>query len=180
MTTVEIEFKNLLTKPEYERLLKHFAVDQKAIRTQTNIYFDTPTLALKQQQKALRIRITNETQALTLKAKSKQGHLEIEQMIDKQHLNGFIQGPVYDALIALGVDISSLKSIAKLTTKRAHFPYEAGTLFLDESFYGDQVDYEVEYEALDYQEGLAVFQKFLADHQIPIRHAEPKIARALS
>ena len=68
----EIEFKNLLTKDEYlELLTKEFPEDSsqrknKAIH-QTNYYFDTSNKDLKKQNSALRVRITDSTNEMTLK-----------------------------------------------------------------------------------------------------------------
>ena len=68
----EIEFKNLLTKDEYlELLTKEFPEDssqrkKKAIH-QTNYYFDTSNKDLKKQNSALRVRITDSTNEMTLK-----------------------------------------------------------------------------------------------------------------
>ena len=45
--TIEIEFKNMLTKEEYEILLKKFKVEEKQIISQKNHYFDTPDFELK-------------------------------------------------------------------------------------------------------------------------------------
>lgn len=54
--TIEIEFKNLLTKVEYEKLLNAFNVKDEQIICQTNHYFDTPDFTLKDLGSALRIR----------------------------------------------------------------------------------------------------------------------------
>jgi len=183
-TNLEIEFKNLLTKAEYEQLLNFFSLDEQAAVLQKNIYFDTAKKQLKAQRAALRIRIKANTYELTLKTKVPEGALEINQKItERDYLcmisEGFlIKGGVYDGLVKLGVNPVELQEIAKLTTKRIEFPYESGTLFLDESRYGSEVDYEVEYEALDYNRGGKTFRNFLSIHHIPIRPAEPKIRRA--
>ena len=42
--TIEIEFKNLLTKVEYENLLKTFNVKEKDIVIQSNHYLDRTKL----------------------------------------------------------------------------------------------------------------------------------------
>lgn len=38
---LEIEFKNMLTKAEYERILHEFHIGQDDIFTQENLYFDS-------------------------------------------------------------------------------------------------------------------------------------------
>lgn len=53
---IEIEFKNMLTKEEYELLLTHFQVGKEDLFEQENHYFDTSDFALKANHSALRIR----------------------------------------------------------------------------------------------------------------------------
>ena len=54
---MEIEFKNLLTKEEYTRLLTYFNIGPEQIVHQENHYFDTPNYDLKNAASGLRIRI---------------------------------------------------------------------------------------------------------------------------
>lgn len=65
-TNTEVEFKTLLSKEEYERLMELF----KGNRTdfQTNHYFDTPRFSLKALDASLRVR-EREDLELTLKRK---------------------------------------------------------------------------------------------------------------
>ena len=51
----EIEFKTLITKEQYEKLLKDFNLENN-IFTQTNYYFDTEDAKLLQEKTVLRIR----------------------------------------------------------------------------------------------------------------------------
>ena len=44
---IEIEFKNLLTKAQYEQLLEVFSISASQIHRQVNHYFDTPDQHLK-------------------------------------------------------------------------------------------------------------------------------------
>jgi len=181
---LEIEFKNLLHKEEYEQLLHYFSIDKTQVNVQTNIYFDTWEKSLKNMEAALRIRKKQDAFELTLKTKDPRGALELNQAITQNHYFDLInkglliKGEVYEALVKLAIDPNDLHVIAKLTTKRVEVPYKNGIIFLDESSYGHVVDYELEYEALDYTEGLETFKQFLELHQIPIRHAQPKIRRA--
>lgn len=48
MKEQEIEFKNLLSKDEYAKLIQHFKSVPKKQITQTNIYLDTPDFKLKE------------------------------------------------------------------------------------------------------------------------------------
>src|SRR5699024_3621413 len=67
----EIEFKNLLTKDEYLELLdKEFPDDSiqrsKKAFYQENYYFDTLNKDLKKQNSALRVRVTDSSNEMTL------------------------------------------------------------------------------------------------------------------
>lgn len=44
---IEIEFKNMLTKAQYDQMLRDFAVAPEQIIRQVNHYFDTPDQHLK-------------------------------------------------------------------------------------------------------------------------------------
>ena len=183
-TNLEIEFKNMLDESEYQELLKCFSIQEEQIWTQKNVYFDTPSFDLKKNQAALRVRIKNNTYELTLKTKAEVGLLETDQLITKadyktlKHDCQLVKGPVYETLINLGIDVNQLRVITDLTTKRAEVPYENGLLVLDKSFYGEVIDFELEYEVNDYNEGLNAFHELLNKHHIPKRPAENKIKRA--
>lgn len=44
---LEIEYKSMLTKQEYEIFIAHYQLTDKDFRVQTNIYFDTVDEQLK-------------------------------------------------------------------------------------------------------------------------------------
>lgn len=183
-TNLEIEFKNMLSESEYEQLLNHFSISEEQIWTQKNVYFDTKAFDLKRQKAALRVRIKNSTYELTLKTQAEVGLLETNQMITKtdyttlKHDHRLINGPVYEALMDLGININDLRVITDLITKRAEVDYQDGLLVLDKSFYGEVIDFELEYEVKDYNKGLNIFNELLAKHNIPTRPAQNKIKRA--
>lgn len=95
-----------------------------------------------------------------------------------KHDHRLINGPVYEALMDLGININDLRVITDLTTKRAEVDYQDGLLVLDKSFYGEVIDFELEYEVKDYNKGLNIFNELLAKHNIPTRPAQNKIKRA--
>lgn len=183
-TNLEIEFKNMLNESEYKKLLKHFYISEEQIWTQKNVYFDTTSSDLKRQKAALRVRIKNNTYELTLKTQAEVGLLETNQSITKvdyqnlKHNHCLVNGPVYTALINLGINIEDLRVITDLTTNRAEVEYQEGLLVLDKSFYGEVIDFELEYEVKDYDKGLNSFNQLLAQHNIPSRPAQNKIKRA--
>jgi uncharacterized protein YjbK len=181
--TIEIEFKNLLTKVEYDNLLKTFNVKEKDIVMQSNHYFDTPEFALKNLGSALRIREKKNNFELTLKQPAAVGLLETTQLLSAKEFKAAIQqqifpkGIVQERIEQLKIAFNKIVYFGSLTTKRAEFPYKEGLLVLDHSFYLNKEDYEIEYEVEDFQSGQLVFQGLLKQYEIPIRKTQNKIAR---
>lgn len=181
---IEIEFKNLLTKKQYEMLLKEFEIDDSKIIRQTNHYFDTPEWHLKTLHAGLRIRETKSSIVCTLKEKTAENtHLETTDSLSSNEAEMMLNGQHFDApsvhrkLLNLNVPIDELKVFGSLTTDRVELPYKGGILVLDHSFYLNCDDYEVEYEADDENTGAEIFNKFLTDFQIEKRATDKKIAR---
>ena len=78
---LEIEFKNMLTKEEYESVIKTFHIHESSIYTQENHYFDTADFDLKEKSSALRIRQKDGKFEMTLKQPCKEGLLETNQAL---------------------------------------------------------------------------------------------------
>ena len=53
VTNLEIEFKNMLTETEYDRLIQTFNIQEEQIWLQKNVYFDTKSHDLKQKEQPL-------------------------------------------------------------------------------------------------------------------------------
>ncbi len=70
---IEIEFKNIVTKEEFDTLCKSFSIE--AFTKQVNHYFETPDFSLKEAGSALRIRHKGATYTLTLKQPAEIGLL---------------------------------------------------------------------------------------------------------
>ncbi|KGR83857.1 CYTH domain-containing protein [Lysinibacillus odysseyi] len=181
---LEIEFKNLLTADEYDRLLTHFHVQQEQIVRQENHYFDTSQQHLKKAMSGLRIRILPSHIECTLKERSTDNaYLETTDRLSDDAAAEMIQGKGFHApsvkerLLAMNIQPEQLQLFGTLATNRVALEYEGGLLFLDHSFYLQCEDYEVEYEANDEQTGSDVFQRFLAAHHIEKRDTKKKIAR---
>lgn len=185
---IEKEFKNLLTKEEYEQLLTTLQLNEDEAIQQTNIYFDTATHLLKNKNMGLRIRLFDDSGELTLKSPISENEklettdeLDLEtatKMADKGSIN--LDGHVADKLAEFGINISDLEPIGRLSTLRYTFPGKGGMYFLDESYYQDQKDYELEFETEDVESGKFQFEQFLAKHHIKKRKTAQKIARMLN
>ncbi|MFK4998162.1 CYTH domain-containing protein [Bacillus sp. N9] len=64
---IEIEFKNSVSKDNFQQCLHYFCIKDADFFTQTNHYFDTADFTLKQQAAALRIREVEDQYEFTLK-----------------------------------------------------------------------------------------------------------------
>lgn len=184
---IEIEFKNVLTKEQYEQLLQVFNVQSEQILRQTNYYFDTLNWHLKRHASALRIRQKGDRIVCTLKERSSENiHIETTDPLTEEQSkamllgNDFFAPNVKEQLLENNIPIDQLQMFGSITTDRVEIPYKEGTLVFDHSFYLQQEDYEVEYETSNEQEGSIVFTDFLKQHKIELNVADKKIARFMS
>ncbi|EJS52323.1 CYTH domain-containing protein [Bacillus cereus] len=178
---IEIEFKNMVTEEEFQRLCTSFSIEE--FTKQVNHYFETPQFSLKNTGSALRIRHKDGTYTFTLKQPAEIGLLETHQSITEKEAklmmetNVIIQGIVMDQLQKLQIPVSSLTYMGSLTTERAETLFEGGTLVFDHSFYYNHDDYEIEYEVQDEEAGKAAFMSLLKQHTVPVRHTNNKVKR---
>ncbi|MBT2581741.1 CYTH domain-containing protein [Planococcus sp. ISL-109] len=177
---LEIEFKNMLTKEEYTKLL---AETKKTPISQTNHYFDSADFQLRSQKAALRIRQTGGRFECTLKTPAPAGNYETTDNLTSGQAEDILKGNRFDApevrteLERMNVSPAELKLIGSLTTHRAEIDYAGGLLVLDHSEYCGIEDYEMEYEVTDETSGKSIFLNFLEEKSIPVRPADKKIAR---
>ncbi|MBO0437624.1 CYTH domain-containing protein [Vagococcus fluvialis] len=184
---LEIEYKNLLTKLEYQNLLETTNLTKENIHEQTNIYFDTKNGILKEKRQGLRIRLLPLKIEFTLKVPQKNSYtyLEITDILNVFDLDKSLEeqidlskSEVLNYLAHENIFVTDLKEIGSLTTKRAEKKLDQKTLLvLDESHYYGVTDYELEMEVLDSAIGQKTFENFLAENNIPVRPAKKKIAR---
>ncbi|WP_214739824.1 MULTISPECIES: CYTH domain-containing protein [unclassified Exiguobacterium] len=178
---VEIEFKSMLTKEEYETLLQAYQLKDQ-VRWQANDYFDTPSFQLKENGAALRIREKKQGQVLTLKQPNEVGLLETHAMITEEEAEDlFKYGIIHDvqmkqALAPFQLN-APLEHLGRLETNRAELQTEDGLLVLDESHYLETTDYEIEFEVTNEEAGQRAFEQLLAEHKLPYRPAKNKIVR---
>ena len=167
-TSLEIEFKCLISKDEYESLLNEFKISDSDIKEQTNYYFDTKDLELRAKHIMCRIRQKKNQYKITVKTKD-----ENNDNIENHY---FLTEDEGKRMILEGMDgkyantSSYLYNVASLKTERVSFPYEGGKLLFDKSSYGTKVDYEIEYEVTNKKKGEAIFNELLASHNI--KHQE--------
>jgi len=178
--SVEVEFKTLLSKEEYERLMKQFEGNRMDL--QTNHYFDTSRFSLKALDASLRVR---ERESLELTLKRKKGYII-------QELNLPISKEVFEEIKTTGIlpegelknEVDNLignqkiNNFLSLSTLRMFFSYNNGVLFIDKSQYLGITDYELEYEAKSYHAGKKEFVQIINELGIQYRKSEKKVKRA--
>lgn len=180
---IEVEFKNMLTKAEYEQFLKKFMITETQIFSQENHYFDTADFALMREGSALRIRQKRGSYEMTLKQPATIGLLETNQNLSKNEAllaieHGNLPTGIIQRLIEeYGISFSQLVYFGSLKTNRVEWEYKKGLLVLDHSIYLKKEDYELEYEVEDFQAGQQIFLELLHRLEIPKRNTENKIRR---
>ena len=181
MNHLEIEYKTLLTKNEYQQLLPLFS-DITATK-QTNYYIDTADFSIRDAKMALRIR-TFETRAeLTLKIPQQVGNMEYNQFLTLEESHTLIntcvlpEGEIHTLLTQAAINLEKLKILGSLTTIRYEKETTIGLMALDENHYFDKTDYELELEVIDAEMGKEQFDYFLQAHHIHYKYAKPKVAR---
>ena len=183
-THLEIEYKQLLTKEIYEKIKDDYFKNSTPF-TQTNNYFTDQKGILSNLRYSLRVRELNDAYEFTLKIPQGFSKLEINDMISKENYQNLLNhqpfsSPVFDELNKVDVSIRDLTLLTSLTTTRLEKEYEGGVLSIDVSYYGNIIDYEVEYEATSEEEGKAIFQNFLQPyHLIYTQNCPGKFTRAL-
>ncbi|MEC1261519.1 CYTH domain-containing protein [Bacillus swezeyi] len=177
---LEIEFKNLLTKKEFDQMKLYYQFSPKQFVTQKNHYYDTPSFSLKEKGAALRVREKQDRHVLTLKEPAPVGLTETHQSLPFQpDVESFHipDGPVLGRLRDLGIESESLQYFGTLTTDRAEKKLPQGLIVLDRSRYLMVEDYEVEFEVTDYEQGKQDFTAILKSFGIPPRDTKNKIVR---
>lgn len=178
---LEIELKNLLTKDEFTRLKKFFSFQESDFILQTNFYFETRNEDFRKNKWNLRIREREGQFVLTLKLKDGEDvseyHLPLTELETKEILTGKPSAKIQEILSVVQGQTLCPEWIGSLQTRRAECSYKDGIIFLDESTYFQQTDYEVEYEVSDRISGTTNFKKLLLQQNIPSRKTLSKIAR---
>lgn len=186
---VEKEFKNLLTKAQYENLLQHFPFEPPFI--QANYYFDTQNGTLHQQNWGLRIRIFKEKAEETLKTPTqKQGMRTLletteplsvskaTQLVEKDQI--LAKGKISDELHTINVSQKDLSIVGKSKTVRQLCHIDAGLLTLDKTTFSAHTDYELELEVQNTCQGQEFFLQLLQAFKIDILPVTNKVQRAIA
>ncbi|MCR5350187.1 MAG: CYTH domain-containing protein [Acholeplasmatales bacterium] len=170
----EIEFKSFISEDNYNSLLKEFGLENNIFK-QINHYFDTDDEKLLKDMIVLRIREKGNNFKLTKKTRGESGNDETHILLTKEKAQELLENGFNADIIGLPYDV---KLKAELTTYRCSTPYRNGTIFLDRSEYYGHVDYEIEFEVDDLEQGKQDFYRFLEKHNIPYKESIKKSKRA--
>ena len=181
MNHIEIEYKTLLTKEEFNRIKDYLQQVEPIV--QTNYYFDTINFELKTHKMSLRIRTFTHSAELTLKVPKKIGNLEYNHQLSLTEAQEIIKSKqlpnieIKQFLIRAGINLSKLTVLGNLTTTRREINTKIGLMALDYNCYAGRQDYELELEVTDAQKGKADFEAFLKANHIKFKYARSKVAR---
>lgn len=190
---LEIEFKNMLTEAEYQMIFTNEFSNipqTKHMTIQTNHYFDTLKQVLKEQDSALRVRVTDSYQELTLKSPSQGFLLETNLPLSDNEVSDIMDSKkiILSSFFPIKSTFPTLSNVTENTifylfnafeTKRFEKQVGEHLIVLDQTtFQNGTIDYELEVESTDDVIGRNFFESFLQKYSIPVRPAKPKIARA--
>ncbi|GAB2024729.1 CYTH domain-containing protein [Lactovum odontotermitis] len=185
---LEIEFKSLLSMPEFERLSRLFSHIKPIV--QTNFYFDTENLKLRENRLALRIRCFSDAAELTLKVPQKVGNIEHNIDLPLETAKSLVEArsltdcPVDISEISriidsYDIDFAQITCIGWLKTTRREYQMPIGLAALDNNEYLGTSDYELELEVEEAEQGKEDFNNFLEKNGIEYRYARSKVVRFL-
>ena len=175
-TNNEIEFKQLLTQSQYQSIYKTYFQDVGTF-SQTNYYIDTPQFDLKANQSALRIRVKDDYNEMTLKIPAEVGLMEynfetrVVPELNKSITTQMLPAEIIEQLEKMDFDLNQLVILGALTTERLEKEVNGNLLVLDKSEYLNKVDYELEFEVDSYNEGYEKFKQLL--QEFDIKHEKP-------
>lgn len=137
---LEIEYKTLVTREQFHRLMDFFPFN--ASKKQKNTYFDTKDSQLQKQHWMVRIREVGQTFIFTAKFPVELGHDEVEF-----ELTSFdIDDSRILALLEHHQITGKLYPIGTTTTIRSMYCDSFGCWCLDQTFFDNTMDFEIEYE----------------------------------
>ncbi len=142
---IENEFKIMLSKEQYEKLLSMYNWDE--VIEQTNHYYDTDDLRLSQQRVTCRVREIAGEFFLQIKMPAEREFSRVELSEKLPSLPEIISK---NELFELsGRELFDVKRIGQLFTKRSVKRFDGAEIDLDLSVYFSKTDYELEIEFTD-------------------------------
>lgn len=180
-TNLEIEFKILLNETLYNQMLMDYQDSIFHQYTQINYYLIHPLL--DQKKYMLRIREKENRFELTLKQPVATDSLETSIVLPKEVANKIlnkqeISNPIFEKLATMGILLKDMDTSHSLITLRIDVKLPQGLLSIDKNTYAGIVDYELELEVTNKEQGRIAFQQLLTAYDLSYQQNCPsKIKR---
>lgn len=175
----ELEFKTIISEANYTSLIENYVLNDN-IFLQTNHYFDTKDLTLSNQSIVLRIRQKgNRFYKLTIKSQQEDNAYESHILLTPEQAKKMIKVGFATKDFFNDLDYH-VYFVASIHNFRASMPYHQGVMYIDRCEYCGTIDYELEYEVTEFEEGYQQFLLFLEKHQISKINTRRKSDRAFS
>jgi len=173
---IEVEYKTLVSKSEFDRLREHFSA--RLLIDQTNTYYDTVDRQLSAQKIACRIRAVSGRFESTVKIKEN-GDLTEHTLLAEMNDPIIFTLPEFSALLKSVNVTGSLIPIGECHTLREMVVDELGELCFDTNTYRGITDYEIEYEVkADFETSFHRFMRILSLENIEYVPSSSKMKRS--
>ena len=155
-TNMEYEARVMLSEKQYLAIKEKYTSEHPDYRkiVNENSYFDTSDLYLTNHHMVLRTRlINNESIELTLKIQKENGCLEINHILTLEENKALLEKGeisskrIVDELIKNNVDLKKISLITTLKTNRIEIEFDDYLFVLDQNFFRDRCDYNLEVES---------------------------------
>lgn len=154
---IENEFKIMLTKAEYERILAMYEFDRIV---QINHYFDTDELEMSAKHTTVRVRELGGKYFLQVKLPTEVRYSRVEFCEELGEIPETVSAERLKSLT--GADFPEVRRLGTLKTTRNIYKFDGGEIDLDCSEYFDVIDYELEIEFSDEVKARAVLDEIRA------------------
>lgn len=173
---IEVEYKTLVSKSEFDRLRERFPA--RILIDQTNTYYDTVDRQLSAQRIACRIREVNGHFEATVKIKNN-GDLTEHTLLTELNDPIIFTVPEFVALWKSVHVTGPLIPIGQCHTIREMVVDELGELCFDTNTYRGITDYEIEYEVKgDFETSFHRFMRILSLENIEYVPSSSKMKRS--
>lgn len=157
MSEKELEERVMINRNQFLEIKKYIQENYPNVKTiyQKNRYFDDDNNTIKNLHCVLRIRSfrSSKMRELTYKVKGDEGDIEFNQNLSHYwfyqitRFSRFPEGTVKEKLLEDNIDLSSLKMIVDLYTRRMEVKINDYLFVLDTNLYNGICDYNIEIES---------------------------------
>ena len=174
----EYEARLMIDEERYLFIVTYFMNinPNKHFLQNTNYYFDTDDLFLRNEHITLRVRNINDIKSeLTMKIKGENGDEEINDGLTPKEAELLINnsifpyGQVRNRLMLLPYSLDKYHRIAVLYNRRLEIEFEDYVLVVDKNTYGDVVDYNIEVESsVGIKHAKDILKQYIEKFNLPV------------